>query len=216
MSCCECNRLGILVDLAHCTDAAVTDALAIAKAPMVWSHSSVARDRTPTGRCRYGRRGNSSSTARRPSRPRAAWSACWALGADVGRASRATPSGLREMADWLGEDHVAFGTDMNALSKPVIRSYADLRQVVSACRRDGVPERACARSPSRTTRACCARRSRANRPDAACTFGLAAFPPEGLLRDGSAGAETLRLKKQNEQPPGAHARRLDALARALT
>ena len=38
----ECNRLGILVDLAHCTDEAVTQALAISKAPMVWSHSSIA------------------------------------------------------------------------------------------------------------------------------------------------------------------------------
>ena len=43
----ECNRLGILVDLAHCTDEAVTQALAVSKVPMVWSHSSVTRTRKP-------------------------------------------------------------------------------------------------------------------------------------------------------------------------
>jgi microsomal dipeptidase-like Zn-dependent dipeptidase len=36
------------------------------------------------------------------------------------------------MADWLGEDHVAFGTDMNALSKPAIASFSDLRRVVES------------------------------------------------------------------------------------
>src|SRR5262249_45109754 len=43
----ECNRLGILIDLAHCTEEAVTQALAITKAPMIWSHSSIARTGKP-------------------------------------------------------------------------------------------------------------------------------------------------------------------------
>ena len=34
------------------------------------------------------------------------------------------------MADWLGEDHAAFGTDMNALANPVIAGFADLRRVI--------------------------------------------------------------------------------------
>ena len=43
----ECNRLGILIDLAHCTEAAVSQALAVSKVPVVWSHSSVTRTRKP-------------------------------------------------------------------------------------------------------------------------------------------------------------------------
>src|SRR5262249_17972573 len=43
----ECNRLGILVDLAHATSEAVTQALAVSKVGMVWSHSSVTRTRKP-------------------------------------------------------------------------------------------------------------------------------------------------------------------------
>jgi microsomal dipeptidase-like Zn-dependent dipeptidase len=34
------------------------------------------------------------------------------------------------MADWLGEDHAAFGTDMNGLISPLFTGYADLRRVV--------------------------------------------------------------------------------------
>src|SRR5439155_7554557 len=43
----ECNRLGILIDLAHATPEVVTQALAVSKVPMVWSHSSVTRTRKP-------------------------------------------------------------------------------------------------------------------------------------------------------------------------
>ena len=43
----ECNRLGILVDLAHCTDTAVRQALEVSTQPVIWSHSSVTRTRTP-------------------------------------------------------------------------------------------------------------------------------------------------------------------------
>ena len=41
----ECNGLGILIDLAHATSAAVAQALAISKVGMVWSHSSVTQTR---------------------------------------------------------------------------------------------------------------------------------------------------------------------------
>lgn len=44
------------------------------------------------------------------------------------------------MADWLGEDHVGFGTDMNAISNPAIRNYADLRRVVDYWQSNGVGE----------------------------------------------------------------------------
>ncbi|HWK39902.1 MAG TPA: membrane dipeptidase, partial [Hyphomicrobium sp.] len=43
----ECNRLGILVDLAHCTDAATRQALEASTQPVIWSHSSVTRTRQP-------------------------------------------------------------------------------------------------------------------------------------------------------------------------
>ena len=42
----------------------------------------------------------------------------WALRSDVGATLEAYADRLSEMADWLGEDHVAFGTDMNGAGRP--------------------------------------------------------------------------------------------------
>jgi len=54
----------------------------------------------------------------------------WALRSDVGGGIEAYAARLAEMADWLGDDHVGFGTDTNAIVNPAIANYADLRQVV--------------------------------------------------------------------------------------
>jgi microsomal dipeptidase-like Zn-dependent dipeptidase len=64
----------------------------------------------------------------------------WALRSDVGATVEAYADRLSEMADWLGEDHVAFGTDMSALVAPAIANYADLRRVVDYWERRQVSE----------------------------------------------------------------------------
>ena len=110
-------------------------------------------------------RANVGSKAPRPSPPRAASSACGRCGAGRGTNARELRRRLLEMADWLGEDHVAFGTDMNALSSPPSPSY---RRPARGVRGDAAAgngaARACSRrSPSATTPACCAPRSRPGR-----------------------------------------------------
>ena len=128
----ECNRLGILVDLAHCTSAAVTQALAISKAPAVWSHSSVTAGRKPDWRMiAWQARQLSLEDARAITR-KGGVVGLWALRQDVGGTMEAYANRLSEMVDWLGEDHVAFGTDMNGLgaNNAVISDYSTLRRVV--------------------------------------------------------------------------------------
>ena len=64
----------------------------------------------------------------------------WAVRSDVGSTPESYADKLWEMADWLGEDHVAFGTDMNALSAPAVTNYADVRRVVTRWERRGLSE----------------------------------------------------------------------------
>jgi membrane dipeptidase len=126
----ECNRLGILVDLAHCTGAAVEGALAVSKVPMVWSHSSVARSFTPHWSMPgWQARQLTPATARAIAR-QGGVVGLWAVRSDVGQSVAAYADRLAGMADLLGEDSAAFGTDMNGIVNPVISSFADLRRVI--------------------------------------------------------------------------------------
>jgi membrane dipeptidase len=126
----ECNRLGILVDLAHCTHTAVMQALEASKAPMVWSHSSVTRGRMPAYSMPVWQARQLSLDGAKAIAAKGGVVGLWALRADVGRSIESYADRMTQMADWLGEDHVAFGTDLNALANPVVTSYADLQRVV--------------------------------------------------------------------------------------
>jgi membrane dipeptidase len=137
----ECNRLGILVDLAHCTGEAVTAALAVSKVPMVWSHSSVARGRTPHWSMPAWQARQLTVGTARAIAGRGGVVGLWALRSDVGQSVAAYADRLAEMADLIGEDNAAFGTDMNGLANPVIASFADLQRVVDRWDSRNISER---------------------------------------------------------------------------
>ena len=136
----ECNRLGILVDLAHATGDVVNQALATSKAAMVWSHSSVTRTAKPNWSMPSTQARQLTLEAAKAIADKGGVIGLWALRSDVGATPEAYADRLSEMADWLGEDHVGFGTDMNALSGPAIADYAGLRRVVEQWERRKVPE----------------------------------------------------------------------------
>ena len=137
----ECNRLGILVDLAHCTSEVVRDALAVSKKPMVWSHSSVARGGTsPRWTMPVWQARQLPLASARAITTAGGVVGLWAIRADVGQTVGAYADRLVEMADLLGEDHAAFGTDRDGIANPVIASFADLQRVVEHWQRRGVTE----------------------------------------------------------------------------
>lgn len=137
----ECNRLGMLVDLAHCTPEAVDDALAVSNAPMVWSHSSVVTDRiSPRWSMPAWRARRLTLETARAIAANGGVVGLWALPSDVGRTIEAYAERLSQLADLLGEEHAGFGTDMNVIANPVIASFADLQRVIDHWRRSGLGE----------------------------------------------------------------------------
>jgi membrane dipeptidase len=135
----ECDRLGILVDLAHCTPEAVRDALAVSRKPTVWSHSSVARSGvSPRWNMPVWQARQLSLASARAIAGKGGVVGLWAMRPDVGQTVGAYADRLGEMADLLGEDHAAFGTDMNGIANPVIGSFADLQRVVDHWHRRGL------------------------------------------------------------------------------
>lgn len=136
----ECNRLGILIDLAHCTAATVRQALAVSKAPMIWSHSSVAFAGKPGGPPLAWHARQLAVAEAKAIAAKGGVVGLWALGADVGRGPEAYAQRIADLIDGLGEDHVGFGTDMNALAAPAITNFADLRRVVAILEHRKLPE----------------------------------------------------------------------------
>jgi membrane dipeptidase len=137
----ECNRLGILVDLAHCSDDATRAALAISKAPVVWSHGSIAKEKSAAPTASIWRRRQLSLELAREIAGKGGVVGLWALTSDIGKTIEAYADRMLELAEWLGEDHVAFGTDINGLgSNALVSQFSDLTPVIEHWRRKGVPE----------------------------------------------------------------------------
>ena len=136
----ECNRLGILVDLAHSPTHSVEQALAVSKVPMIWSHSSVTRTQNPSWTMPAVQARQLSLEKAKAIAAKGGVIGLWAVRSDAGRTPEAYGDKLAEMADWLGEDHAAFGTDMNGLVVPVLSNYTDVRRVVEHWQRKRLPE----------------------------------------------------------------------------
>ncbi len=134
----ECNKLGILIDLAHSTADAVRQALDVSTSPMVWSHSSIETRLNPHWAQVPWRARKIGIDEARAIAAKGGVIGLWALRSDVGPTADSYADRILEMAEAIGDDHVAFGTDMNALRGSPISTYADLRRAVTYMERQGV------------------------------------------------------------------------------
>lgn len=124
----RCNDLGMLVDLAHSTDQTVERALDISKAPMLWSHSTIIPRRSNYLSGGQEIMALSSATAQKLA----------AKGGVIGiwpslvnyKSIADYGDGIRSLIDEVGEDHLAFGTDMDGLGPFTLftHHYDDLRR----------------------------------------------------------------------------------------
>jgi membrane dipeptidase len=137
----ECNRLGILIDLAHCTEATTRAALAASRVPVIWSHGSVTKAPRTGVAAQVWRRRQLSLELAKEIAGKGGVVGLWALMQDVGKTMEGYAERMLELAEWLGEDHVAFGTDVNGLGPyGVVKEFADLKPVIAYWRRKGVSE----------------------------------------------------------------------------
>lgn len=118
-----CNRLGMLVDVAHCSHPAMEHALEISTRPIIYSHGHV----TPA-MPNYSQNG---SIARAISLPMAKAIAAkggvigiWPEGGTYARLE-VMADGIARTAEQLGAAHVGIGSDMHGLVRTVMPSYAE-------------------------------------------------------------------------------------------
>ncbi len=138
----ECNRLGMLVDLAHGTRELVDRALDVSSQAMIWSHSAITETdehwSQPGG---LARRLHISRARRIADRGGAI--GLWALAASTGYRPSAYADSLLRAAELVGPSHVMIGTDTDGLGpggRASVESPADLRTVVDALLARGTDE----------------------------------------------------------------------------
>jgi membrane dipeptidase len=113
----ECNRLGIIIDCAHATFETTLGVLAASSRPVMISHSHL--DHAGRHHPRLLSRDHALAVA-------AAGGLIWAWPSGVTSASLDDfADEVVRLADLVGVDHVAIGTDMDANYRPVLRSYAE-------------------------------------------------------------------------------------------
>lgn len=147
-----CNAQGILIDLAHSTGLSIDQALDISQVPMVWSHGWVDQTeghwRDPYG---YMQRRLSLDHAKKIA-ARGGVVGLWGLGLanpnsstgegwTVGRGdTRGYAKELLGLSNKLGSEHVALGTDIEAMGPNwSVNNYGHVRQVIDHLQEMKVP-----------------------------------------------------------------------------
>jgi len=126
------NNQGILVDLAHFTSESIDQALSLSKAPIIWSHSYISETPTSWNASGYRSRALSLKDAKKIADAGGAIG-LWSLGQSFGGGIDGYAAEIIRMVNWVGADHVMFGSDQDGLPQgAVINQLADLRKVVEA------------------------------------------------------------------------------------
>jgi len=138
----SCNRLGILVDLAHATEAAVDKALEVSATPIIWSHSAITTARYTWAQSSALSRLLHIDYAKKIAQ-RGGAVGLWSLRNTVKGSPEGYADELMRMADAIGPEHVMFGTDLDGVGKfGVMDGLADLRSVADLLKKRGVDDKA--------------------------------------------------------------------------
>lgn len=110
----ECNRLGVLVDLAHANAETVQGALKIAQRPLILSHTGL--DTQLGTNPRFAQMMKPHLISKERARVVADAGSVVGVWTKLADTPRAYVENLKAMADAIGVDHVGIGTDSDLLS----------------------------------------------------------------------------------------------------
>jgi membrane dipeptidase len=131
-----CNRLGILIDVAHGTSALIEQTLDLSTQPVIYSHGQ-ASSTEPN----YTQRVTAARSIHLPVAREVAKKGgivgIWANGGSYPSLDRYADA-LLELAEALGAAHVGVGTDMNGMSKMVVPTYREFAELAEVMTRRGV------------------------------------------------------------------------------
>jgi membrane dipeptidase len=136
-----CNRLGILVDLAHGTEAVVDKALEVSTTPIIWSHSDITKTRYTWSQSSNLSRLLYIDYAKKIAQ-RGGAVGLWSLRSSAKSSPDGYADELMRMADAVGPEHVMFGTDLDGVGKfGVMDGLGDLRSVADLLKKRGVDDK---------------------------------------------------------------------------
>jgi membrane dipeptidase len=128
----ECNRLGMIVDCAHATFATTMAVLEHSNQPIMISHSHLDHDDRHHPRLLTADHARAVASA-------GGLIGAWPAGVTSASLDDFAAEVVR-LADLVGVEHVAIGTDMDANYRPVLTSYADFARLPRLLSSRGVTE----------------------------------------------------------------------------
>lgn len=128
----EMNRLGMVIDLAHMSEAGAFRALEVSTRPVMFSHTHISTAHS------YHPRFISLELARAAAEAGGIIGA-WPAGIEISDLSGYADR-IFELIDQVGIEHVCIGTDMDANYRPVFDDYRRLPDLVSLLIRKGMSE----------------------------------------------------------------------------
>jgi membrane dipeptidase len=131
-----CNRLGILIDIAHGTSALIDQTLELSAHPVIYSHGQASSTSRIT-RSASRRRAPFICRSRAKSRKRAASLASGPTAGSYSSLDRYADA-LLELAEALGAAHVGVGTDMDGMTKMVVPTYREFFELAELMAKRGV------------------------------------------------------------------------------
>jgi membrane dipeptidase len=131
-----CNRLGILIDIAHGTSALIEQTLELSTRPVIYSHGQAS-----AAEPYYTQRLSSARSIHLPVARKVAQKGgvvgIWANGSSYSSLDRYADA-LLELADALGALHVGIGTDMDGMTKMVVPTYREFSELAEVMAKRGV------------------------------------------------------------------------------